>query len=196
MSQPAARLTGFSTRPLPAAGEILRRNFKHNTINSSAMADVGMKNRRKTIIGVIGASSPSAAGAVLAEEVGRLLAGHGVVLVCGGLGGVMESAARGCAAAGGEVLGILPAADAAQANPYVSLAVATNMGHARNVIIAHTAQALIAVEGEYGTLSEMAIALKLGKAVIVLPGTPQLPGSRCAATPAEAVRQALASVSP
>jgi uncharacterized protein (TIGR00725 family) len=108
----------------------------------------------------------------------------------------MESAARGCAAAGGEVLGILPAADAAQANPYVSLAVATNMGHARNVIIAHTAQALIAVEGEYGTLSEMAIALKLGKAVIVLPGTPQLPGSRCAATPAEAVRQALASVSP
>ena len=153
-----------------------------------------MMRQLRTLIGVIGASHPTAAGAALAEEVGRLLAVQGVVLVCGGLGGVMESAARGCVAAGGEVLGILPGSDAAQANPYVTLAVPTNMGHARNVIIAHTAQALIAVEGEYGTISEMAIALKLGKAVIALPGAPRLPGLCLAASPVEAVRQALASI--
>jgi len=146
----------------------------------------------KTIIGVIGASRPTAAGAAQAEQVGRLLAKHGVVLVCGGLGGAMAAAARGCARNGGEVLGILPGPDIAQANPHVTLAVPTNMGHARNVIIAHTAQALIAVEGECGTISEMAVALKLGKPVIALPGAPQIPGMRLAATPEDAVRQALA----
>jgi uncharacterized protein (TIGR00725 family) len=148
----------------------------------------------RRIVGVIGASRPTVAGASLAEEVGRLLAGHGAVLVCGGLGGVMESAARGCAGAGGEVLGILPGPDASQANPHVTLPVPTNMGHARNVIIAHTAQALIAVEGEYGTISEMAVALKLGKPVIALPGAPLLPGARQAVTPEDAVRQALGSL--
>jgi uncharacterized protein (TIGR00725 family) len=153
-----------------------------------------MMQRRKTIIGLIGASRPTAAGADQAEQVGRLLAAHGVVLVCGGLGGAMEAAARGCAGNGGEVLGILPGPDSAQANPHVTLAVPTNMGHARNVIIAHTAQALIAVEGEYGTISEMAVALKLGKPVIALPGAPQLPGIRTATTPEEAVHQALASL--
>lgn len=146
----------------------------------------------RTIIGVIGASRPSAAGADQAEAVGRLLASHGAVLVCGGLGGVMAAAARGCAEAGGEVLGILPGPDGSEANSHVTLAVPTNMGHARNVIIAHTAQALIAVEGEYGTIAEMAVALKLGKPVIALPGAPQLPGLRHAATPQDAVRQALA----
>ena len=153
-----------------------------------------MTQRLKTIIGLIGASRPTAAGAAQAEQVGRLLAAHGVVLVCGGLGGVMAAAARGCAGNGGEVLGILPGPDTAQANPHVTLAVPTNMGHARNVIIAHTAQALIAVEGEYGTISEMAVALKLGKPVIALPGAPQLPGIRTATTPEEAVHQALASL--
>jgi uncharacterized protein (TIGR00725 family) len=153
-----------------------------------------MAHRRKTIIGVIGASRPTAAGADQAEQVGRLLAELGVVLVCGGLGGVMAAASRGCAGSGGEVLGILPGPDPSQANPHVTLAVPTNMGHARNVIIAHTAQALIAVEGEYGTISEMAVGLKLGKPVIALPGAPQLPGIRPAATPEEAVRLTLASL--
>ena len=155
-----------------------------------------MAHRRKTIIGVIGASRPTAAGADQAEQVGRLLAEHGVVLVCGGLGGVMAAASRGCAGSGGEVLGILPGPDPSQANPHVTLAVPTNMGHARNVIIAHTAQALIAVEGEYGTISEIAVALKLGKPVIALPGAPQIPGMRLAATPDDAVCQALASLTP
>ena len=153
-----------------------------------------MAQPARPMIAVIGAARPSAAGALLAEQVGRLLAEAGAVLVCGGLGGVMESAARGCAGAGGEVLGILPGPDAGQANPYVTLAVPTNMGHARNVIIAHTAQALVAAEGEYGTISEMAIALKLGKPVIALPGAPQLPGVCPAASAADAVRQALAAL--
>lgn len=151
--------------------------------------------RRKLLIGVIGASRPSAEGLRLAEVVGREIARRGAVLVCGGLGGVMEAAARGAAEAGGEVVGILPGPDAEQANPYVTLAVATNMGHARNVIIAHTAGALIAVEGEYGTLSEAAISLKLGKPVFVFPGGPQLVGTRAIRTAEEAVSLALESLS-
>lgn len=134
-------------------------------------------SKRKVIIGVIGASRPSSAGLLLAEAVGREVARRGAVLVCGGLGGVMEAAARGAAEAGGEVLGILPGPDAKAANPHVTLAVPTNMGHARNVIIAHTADALIALEGEYGTLSETAIGLKLGKPVLVLPGGRRIDGT-------------------
>ncbi len=153
-----------------------------------------MSRNQRLIIGVIGASRPSKAGELLAEQVGRLLAGHDAVLVCGGLGGVMESAARGCAGAGGEVLGILPGPDASQANPYVTLAVPTNMGHARNVIIAHTAQALIVVEGEYGTISEMAVALKLGKPVVALPGAPPLTGVLSVSSAEDAVHQTLAGL--
>lgn len=147
----------------------------------------------RRIVGVIGASRPSAAAGLMAEAIGRLLAQQGVVLVCGGLGGVMEHAARGCATAGGEVLGILPGPDDREASPYVTLAVPTNMGHARNIIIAHTAHVLIALEGEFGTISEMAIALKLGKTVVTLPGAPQLPGTVPAPSPDDAVRQALAN---
>lgn len=148
----------------------------------------------KTIIGVIGAGQVSAAGYQFAREVGRLLGEKGVVLVCGGLSGVMEAACRGCREAGGETLGILPGPEGKAANPYVSLAVATNMGHARNVIIAHTAQALIAVEGEYGTLSEMAIALKLGRPVVALNSWPGLDGVLEAASAEEAVDLALGSI--
>ena len=145
----------------------------------------------KILIGVIGASRPSAEGLLMAENLGREIARAGAVVVCGGLGGVMEAAARGAREAGGEVLGILPGPDAGEANPFVSLPVVTNMGHARNVIIAHTAQALIAVEGEYGTLSETAIGLKLGKPVLVLPGGQMVPGAVAAASPGTAVCMAL-----
>jgi uncharacterized protein (TIGR00725 family) len=153
-----------------------------------------MVNKRKPIIGVIGASQPSAGGLRMAEAVGREIASRGGVLVCGGLGGVMEAAAKGAVAAGGEVIGVLPGADKESANPYVTIAVPTNMGHARNVIIAHTAEALIAVEGEYGTLSEAAIACKLCKPVFVLPGGPQLAGTISVATPEEAVTLAFESM--
>lgn len=142
---------------------------------------------RKIIIGVIGASRPSTQGLALAESVGREIARQGAVLVCGGLGGVMTAAAKGCAEAGGEVLGILPGADKSEANPYVTIAVPTNMGHARNVIIAHTADVLIAVEGEYGTISEAAIGLKLGKRVVGLPGAPDIDGMLVADTAEDAV---------
>lgn len=136
-----------------------------------------MNYSRKPIVGVIGASQPSPAGLLAAEQVGREIARRGGVVVCGGLAGVMEAASKGACQAGGEVLGILPGPDSAMANPYVTLPLPTNMGHARNIIIAHTAEVLIAVEGEYGTLSEAAISLKLGKPVIVLPGGPELAGT-------------------
>ena len=153
-----------------------------------------MKSRRKLMIGVIGAGNVSAAGERHAYRIGQLLAEQNAVLVCGGLGGVMAAAARGCAEAGGEVIGILPGADADAANPYVSLPIATNLGHARNVVIAHTAQALIAVEGEYGTLSEMAIGLKLGKPVIQLDSWSQLTAALVATSPEQAVALALSAV--
>lgn len=123
---------------------------------------------RRQLIAVIGASNASAAGEQCAYQVGKLIAAAGAVLVTGGLGGVMAAASRGCAEAGGEVIGILPGASAAEANPYVTIPIVTNMGHARNVIIAHSADGLIAVEGEYGTLSEMAISLKLRKPLVQL----------------------------
>jgi hypothetical protein len=146
---------------------------------------------RKQIIGVIGSSEATPAGYAAAREVGRLIAEAGAVLVCGGLTGVMEGASRGCAEAGGLVLGILPGSEAGEANPYVSLPIPTDMGHARNVIIVHTAPVLIAVEGEYGTLSEMAVALKVGRPVIALNCRFKLEGVIEVPTPEEAVRLAL-----
>ncbi len=153
-----------------------------------------MNSRCKTMIGVIGASQPTAEGLIAAEAVGREIASRGAVLVCGGLGGVMEAAAKGASLVGGEVLGVLPGSDKTHANPYVTMAVPTNMGHARNVIIAHTADALIAIEGEYGTLSEAAIACKLSKPVFVLPGGPQLAGTIAVNSPQEAVKLAFESM--
>jgi len=144
-------------------------------------------SRQKTIIGVIGAGEASPRGLKLAEEVGRRLAERGAVVVCGGLGGVMEAACRGAFEAGGETLGILPGDAAGQANRFVTLPVVTDLGQARNVLIAHTAQALIAVEGEYGTLSEIAIGLKIGRPVIALESWPGLKGVIYAATAEEAV---------
>lgn len=150
--------------------------------------------RRKIMIGVIGAGQLSPRGEENAYRIGQLLAEQGAVLVCGGLGGAMKAASRGCVEAGGQVIGILPGADAAAANPYVTLPIATNMGHARNVMIAHTAQALIAVAGGYGTLSEMAIGLKLGKPVIQLDSWDLLSAAIVATSPEQAVAMALAAV--
>ncbi|MBI2176968.1 MAG: TIGR00725 family protein [Candidatus Tectomicrobia bacterium] len=145
----------------------------------------------KTLIAVIGDSAPSAETAALAEEVGRLLAREGAVLVCGGLGGVMEAAARGAKSAGGLTIGILPGYDPASANPHIDLPVCTGMGHARNAVIAATAGALIALEGSYGTLSEIALGLKLGRRVVGLGRRESPPGVLPARNPEEAVRRAL-----
>lgn len=147
---------------------------------------------RKRLIGIIGAGKAGEEGYADAREVGRLVAARGGAVVCGGLGGIMEAACRGAAEVGGEAIAILPGGDGNQANSWATIAIATNMGHARNVIIAHTAEALIAVEGEYGTLSEMAIALKLGKPVVALRRHLEIPGAVPADTPEEAVRMVFA----
>ncbi len=138
-------------------------------------------------VAVIGAGEAEPEVREAARELGRLLAQAGAVLVCGGLGGVMAAAAQGGTAAGGVVIGILPGPDRAGANPHLTYAIPTNLGHARNVVIAHAADALVAVGGGYGTISEAAIALKLGKPVVAVSTTWQLPGIRQAASPAEAV---------
>lgn len=119
-------------------------------------------------IGVIGGSRLTPEEETLAERVGELLAEAGAVLVCGGLTGVMAAACRGARRKGGLTVGILPGARPEDANPDVVLPIPTDLGHARNVVIAHTAEALIAIGGSYGTLSEIAHALNLGKPVVIL----------------------------
>jgi len=120
------------------------------------------------MIAVCGAGHCGAALAALAEEIGRRAAEAGATLVCGGLGGVMAAACRGARAAGGVTVGILPGDDTSAANPHVLIPIASGMGEARNVLIVRTADVVIAVGGEYGTLSEIALARKLGRAVIGL----------------------------
>ena len=120
----------------------------------------------KPIIAVIGGRRTEKALLKEAEETGRLIAGKGAVLVCGGLGGVMEAASRGAKAGGGLTVGILPQNDAKDANQFIDVPVVTGLGIGRNVIIARTADALIAVGGAYGTLSEIAYALQMGKPVV------------------------------
>jgi uncharacterized protein (TIGR00725 family) len=115
-----------------------------------------------------GGANPSEEALAAAEEVGRGLAAAGFRIVCGGLGGVMEAAARGAAGAGGEVIGILPGADPAEANPYCTHVVATGIGHARNLAVVASADAVIAIGGEWGTLSEIAFARRLGRPVVAL----------------------------
>jgi len=112
------------------------------------------------IIAVIGGSSPTNPDHIrLAEEVGRELANRGVGLVCGGLSGIMEAACRGAKSAGGTTIGILPGRSSRDANSYVDIPIVTTMGFSRNVIVVHTGDAVIAIGGAFGTLSEIAHAL-------------------------------------
>lgn len=141
------------------------------------------------LIGVIGPGSPSRHDKV-AEEVGALIARRGAILVCGGLGGVMTSAARGAKNEGGITVGILPGESPSDANPFIDVPIATDLGHARNAIIARTCHVLIAIGGEYGTLSEIALSLKMGKTVIGI-DTWDVPGVVRADGPEDAVEKAL-----
>jgi len=118
------------------------------------------------IIAVIGAGTANEPILKIAEEVGRLIARRNALLICGGLKGVMEAAAKGAKTEGGLTIGILPQKNKNEANRYIDIPIATGFGEGRNVIIARTADALISVGGEYGTLSEIAFALKMGKPVI------------------------------
>lgn len=119
-------------------------------------------------IAVVGGSRCTAETALLAEEVGVEVARRGAILICGGGGGVMEAASRGARSAGGTVVGILSGDDPRAGNSHLTAAVATGLGEARNAVITRTADAVIAVGGEFGTLSEIALALKMGKPVIGL----------------------------
>jgi len=149
---------------------------------------------RKIQIAVIGDGQPPVEVARWAEEVGRLLAQRGAVVVCGGLGGVMAAAAQGAAAAGGLTVGILPTYDAQTANPAIAVAIPSGMGEARNVLVVASGDAVIALPGSYGTQSEVALALKLGKKVIGVQAWGDVQGVQVAQTPAEAVELALRAV--
>ena len=140
-------------------------------------------------IAVVGASQCDEEIYSIAERVGELIAERGWVLINGGLGGVMEASARGARKKGGVVIGIIPQPDRTYANPYCSVVIATNMGHARNMIIVHSSDAIISVGGGYGTISETAIALKEGKKVIAISPEIMLPGVIVASTPEEAVER-------
>lgn len=125
-------------------------------------------NERRPMVAVIGGAQCSPAEAKAAEEIGRRLASEGIDIVCGGRSGVMEAVCKGAMIAGGRTIGILPGFDRGEANSYVSVAIPTGLGEARNVIVAAAGQIVIAIAGSYGTLSEIAFALKRGKDVIGL----------------------------
>ncbi len=122
----------------------------------------------KPIISVIGGSTCTPEEAAWAATVGRLLAEQGAIVVCGGLGGVMEAVANGAKAAGGITVGILPGADPAAANAYIDVPLTTRMGEMRNALVVQVAQALIAIGGGAGTLSEVALAQRIGKPIVGL----------------------------
>jgi len=159
-----------------------------------------MSEKKKRFIAVIGGGQCSKGEARLAEEVGRELAKRGAILVCGGLGGVMEAACKGASSEGGVTIGILPGDNRQLANPHVQIPIVTGMGHARNIAVVKSAEAVIAICGSYGTLSEIAHALQSGIPVIGLntwslsrngqPDNSIIP----AQSPAEAVNKALNSI--
>jgi len=152
---------------------------------------------KKRFIAVIGGSQPSPQEVQFAEEVGRELAKRGALLVCGGLGGVMEAACRGASLEGGVTIGILPGESRQAANPYVQVPIVTGIGYARNLAVVKSAQAVIAIGGNYGTLSEISHALQGGIPVIGLNtwslsrNGQQDNSITIAQSPAEAVNKAL-----
>jgi uncharacterized protein (TIGR00725 family) len=149
-----------------------------------------MDFKQRIRIGVIGGAAPEARFREIAYEVGRLIAEKGAILVCGGLGGVMEAAARGAKQAGGLTVGILPGGSPQDANPYIDIAVATGMGYSRNNLVVMNSDTLIAVDGSFGTLSEIAYARVHGKKIVGI-GTWEIEGVVQVQSPEQAVEQAL-----
>jgi len=152
------------------------------------------------MLAVIGSASCDDLVAAQAEAVGREIARRGAVLVCGGRGGVMEAACRGAKAEGGTTVGILPGPDRGAANPYVDVPIVTGLGEARNAVVVRAADAVIAISGGYGTLSEIGLALKMGRPVVGLDTWELYQGGRpvsafvVADGPPQAVELALALV--
>lgn len=153
------------------------------------MKDIAKRPR----IGLIGGSRAGKKFLEIAEDVGRLVAERGGILVCGGMAGVMEAACRGAKEAGGLTIGIIPGGRRADANAWVDVPIATGMGYTRNSLVAMNSDVLIAVDGEYGTLSEIAYAMIYEKKVIGL-GTWQIEGVVAAKNPKDAVARAFAAV--
>jgi len=144
-------------------------------------------------VAVVGPGEAEERERQLARGVGRLLAQAGVLVVTGGLGGVMEAACEGVSLAGGTAVGLLPGPDRAAANPYVTVAVATGLGEGRNLLVVQTADVVVAIGQSPGTLSEIALAARQGKPVVLLASYPGdlVPGCATAGTPKEAVDLAL-----
>ena len=154
-------------------------------------------------IAVVGGGEASPTAMAAAEAVGTSLADAGAVVVCGGLGGVMEAACRGAKSAGGLTIGVLPGTDRGMANKWVDIVIATGMGEARNAVVVNSVGAVIAIDGEFGTLSEIALALRAGIPVIGV-GTWSLihpdgeldPAIEVAADPREAATRAIERAMP
>ena len=121
---------------------------------------------QRVFVAVIGSGTADRGTSATAEVVGRLLARRGALVVCGGLGGVMEAACKGAKSEGGTTLGLLPGTDRGEANPWVDIAIPTGLGEARNALVVRAANVVIAIGGEFGTLSEIALALKAGTPVV------------------------------
>jgi uncharacterized protein (TIGR00725 family) len=143
-------------------------------------------------VAVVGPGDAHPDIAAAAESVGRGVAERGAVVVCGGLGGAMEAACRGAKAAGGTTVALLPGLDRRDANRYVDVAIPTGLGEVRNALVVRAADALIAVGGGYGTLSEIGLALRTGKRVVGI-DTWEIDGIERATSPEEAVRAVLGS---
>ena len=144
--------------------------------------------KQKLLVGVIGGHTCNKKIAKLAEEIGKEVAKLGGILVCGGLGGVMEAAAKGAKQNGGVTVGILPTENKNDANQYIDIPIATGLGNARNTLVTTAADIIVALEGEYGTLSEIAFASVLGKKVINLSNW-DIPGTIKVDTIEQAVNQ-------
>lgn len=149
---------------------------------------------RPIYIAVIGAGEASFEEYEQAREIGRLVAERGGIVVCGGLGGIMETAARGATEAGGVAIGVLPDEDRRRANEYLSYSVATGMGQARNLAVVCSADAVIAVGGGYGTLSEIGLARKVGRPVVALGSWELGDHLVSASSPEEAVEAAFGAI--
>jgi len=148
-----------------------------DTVVKENFAQEGNMDRKKLFqVAVVGSGDSEPELMPLASEVGSVIAGLGAVLICGGLGGIMESAARGAKANQGLTIGILPSYDRHSANPYIDIAIPTGLGHARNVLVAAAGDAIVALPGSYGTRAEVSLGLRLGKPVFGIRAWREIPG--------------------
>lgn len=186
-----ARLDPARWRRVPAEGPMSGRQA---TAREAMTVLARQAPLRHLVVGVIGPRAATEAQTAAAEAVGRQLAGFGITVICGGRSGVMEAVCRGCHAAGGLAIGLLPGTDPDEANPFVGIPLPTGLSEGRNMVIARAARVLIAIGGSYGTLSEVAYGLHFGKAVIGLEGAPEVEGVRHAGGVDAAVDLALAAL--